>query len=69
MVSTQYAVPAGKGSRENPDGKLTPQGSILWTGGGAANHSVEFFLIGENRARIFYYWLGIKGDGLLTKTK
>jgi hypothetical protein len=69
MVSTQYAVPAGKQTRENADGKLTPQGTILWTGGGAANHSMEFYLTGENRARVFYYFLGIKGDALLTKTK
>ena len=69
MVSTQYAVPAGKSTRENADGKLTPQGTILWTGGGAANHSMEFYLTGEKRARVFYYFLGIKGDALLTKTK
>ncbi len=69
MVSTQYAVPAGKVTRDNADGKLTPQGTILWTGGGAANHSMEFYLTGENRARVFYYFLGIKGDALLTKTK
>jgi hypothetical protein len=67
IVSTQYAVAAGKQSKENADGKLTPQGTILWTGGGAANHSMEFYLIGENRARVFYYFLGIKGDALLSK--
>ena len=69
IVASQYATQSGKQSKENPDGKLTPQGTILWTGGGAANHSLEFFLTGENRARVFYYFLGIKGDALLTKTK
>jgi hypothetical protein len=67
IVASQYAVQSGKQSRENPDGKLTPQGTILWTGGGAANHSMEFYLIGENRARVLYYFLGIKGDALLSK--
>jgi hypothetical protein len=69
IVASQYATQSGKQSKENPDGKLTPQGTILWTGGGAANHSMEFFLTGEKRARVFYYFLGIKGDALLTKTK
>jgi len=69
IVASQYATQSGKQSKENPDGKLTPQGTILWTGGGAANHSLEFFLTGENRARVFYYFLGIKGDALLTKVK
>ena len=66
-VASAYAVASGKQVRENGDGKLTAQGTILWTGGGAANHSLEVYRTGEDRIRVFYYMLGIKGDALLSK--
>ena len=69
IVASQYAVQSGKQTKENPDGKLTPQGSILWTGGGAANHSVEAWLTDGNKLQIFYYFMGIRGDATLTKKK
>jgi len=69
VVASQYAVQSGKQSKENPDGKLTPQGSILWTGGGAANHSMEAWLTDGNKLQIFYYFMGIRGDATLTKKK
>jgi hypothetical protein len=68
-VASQYAVQSGKQTKENPDGKLTPQGTILWTGGGAANHSVEAWLTDDNKLHLFYYFMGMKGDASLTKKK
>jgi len=69
LVASQYGFQSGKKSRENPDGKITPQGSILWKGGGDANHSMEAWLTDGNKLQIFYYWLGMRGDATLTKKK
>jgi hypothetical protein len=68
-VASQYAVQSGKQTKENPDGKLTPQGTLLWTGGGAANNSMEAWLTDDNKLHLFYYFMGMKGDASLTKKK
>jgi hypothetical protein len=66
-VGSYYGVPSGKSSRENNEGKLTPGGTILWTGGGAAAHSMEATLTDAGKLQIFYYLLGMRGDATLTK--
>jgi len=66
-VASAYGVPSGKASRQNDDGKLTNQGTILWTGGGAAAHSMEATLTDAGKLQVFYYFLGMRGTGTLTK--
>ena len=69
IVASQYGFQSGKQTRENAEGKLTPQGSILWKGGGDANHSIEAWLTDGNKLQIFYYFMGMRGDATLTKKK
>jgi hypothetical protein len=47
------------------DGTLTTQGTIMFTG--PAKNFLEISKSGEKKIKVYYYFRGMKGDGILTK--
>jgi hypothetical protein len=47
------------------DGALTTQGTIMFTG--PAKNFLEVSKSGEKKIKVYYYFRGLRGDGILTK--
>jgi len=68
-VATQFGAMSGKQSAENNEGKLTKQGSLIWTSGDAAGTFVEVWFTDAKKLQLFYFFKGMRGDATLTKKK
>ena len=68
-VANIYSVQSGKQSIQNNEGKLTKQGSLMWTGGGDAAHFFEIWFTDAKKRQLFYFFKGMRGDATLTKKK
>jgi hypothetical protein len=64
-------IASGLGIKTNPDpmtsedGTLTSQGTIMFTG--AEKNFLEVVKSGDKKIKLYYWFRGLKGDGILTK--
>jgi hypothetical protein len=71
ISSIPATVASGMGISTTPepmtseDGALTTQGTIMFTG--PAKNFLEVSKSGEKKIKVYYYFRGLRGDGILTK--
>jgi len=71
ISSVPATVAQGMGISTTPepmvseDGALTSQGTIMFTG--PAKNFLEVSKSGEKKIKVYYYFRGLRGDGILTK--
>ena len=68
-VASVFGGTSGKQTLENNEGKLTKQGSLIWTSGDAAGTFVEVWFNDAKKLELFYFFKGMRGDATLTKKK
>ena len=67
-LARRLAITTGAGGQvvmESEEGSLTTAGTIMFTG--PAKNFLEVTLTGEKKISLWYYWMGLKGDGNLKK--
>ena len=64
-VASEMGLSAGQNVFESDDGILTTQGTIMFTG--PAKGFLEISKGGEKKAKVNYWYKGMKGSGTLTK--
>jgi len=68
-VASVFGGTSGKQTLENNEGKLTKQGSLIWTSGDAAGGFLEIWFNDAKKLEAFYFFKGMRGDATLTKKK
>jgi hypothetical protein len=64
QITQMLATTGGTKTWENPDGKITTQGSLMWAGD---KNFFEVFKKGDKKADGWFYYQGARGDFVLTK--
>lgn len=65
VVASQLGGMGGQNVMESDDGVLTTQGTIMFTG--PAKNFLEVSKSGEKKIKLYYWYKGLKGDGILKK--
>jgi len=65
VVASPLGLQSGPNSIEGDNGKLTTQGTIMWTG--SAEGFFEVSKKGDKKIGATYWFKGLKGDATLTK--
>jgi hypothetical protein len=68
-VAQVFGMMSGKQIAENNEGKISKQGSLIWTSGDAAAHFVEVWFDDAKKLELFYFYKGVRGNAFLTKKK
>jgi len=64
QISSQLATTGGTKTWENPDGKITTQGSLMWAGD---KNFFEVFKKGDKKVDGWFYYQGARGTFVATK--
>jgi hypothetical protein len=65
VVASQFGTSTTPEPMVSDDGTITTQGTIMFTG--PAKNFLEVSKSGEKKIKVYYYFRGLKGDGILKK--